>query len=355
MTSNLRDSTSPLVRYLRENFPDAGAASTRWRADIGDVETALPPGIVDRGYPYGTVGTALNWYLELALGDVRLDVAEEGFKLWREAAFNQHPLQRIDEGLYLDQRTGLPVSKRPTGYDLFEFLRADLAQFMEEWGSGRPQLDPGRLDFLCRRCWALALLEQVFRAGPVAVRGPLGTLAVSSGLRDLLELAPEVGVADCSQLAQMAQVPLLDAFAGTSTSERHLDPLFAGGGDVGGADADFIVDGCLIDSKATLRPTPGPAKLRDSWLWQLMGYAALDYDDTYGIERTAIYLARQGRLVVWQLSELLGLLSDGRCTSISQVRSDLKSVLGVARRRGALGNSGAPAGTPIGSRPKLSE
>ncbi len=34
-------------------------------------------------------------------------------------------------------------------------------------------------------------------------------------------------------------------------------------------------------------PMPGPAELRESWLWQLVGYAALDYDDTERVDLRA--------------------------------------------------------------------
>ncbi|MGH2480861.1 MAG: hypothetical protein ACRDHW_14505, partial [Ktedonobacteraceae bacterium] len=35
---------------------------------------------------------------------------------------------------------------------------------------------------------------------------------------------------------------------------RVLNPTFAGSGDVGGADADMVVDGCLIDIKTSISP-----------------------------------------------------------------------------------------------------
>lgn len=336
LTSNLKDPSSPLFQYLAEHFSDGKAASARWRADVGEVETIGPPGSPGPGYPYGTVGTALNWYLELAFGAVRLDVAEEGFKVWREEAFGQHPLQAVgpkEPGLYLDERTGRTVERLPPGYDLFESLRADLDAFLADWGPRREALDLTRRQYLCRRCWALSLLEQVYRAGANALLGPLGSLGESARLEDLLGLANEVGVADCCRLTELAQGSLLDAFADVPLERRHLDPVFAGSADVGGADADFILDAVLIDCKAVTNPKPPPGDLRNRWLWQLLGYAGLDYHDQYGLARVAIYLARQGRLVVWDLSELLGVLSDGRCTSISQVRSDFQSILGSGRRR----------------------
>ena len=52
-------------------------------------------------------------------------------------------------------------------------------------------------------------------------------------------------------------------------------PAFAGSTDIGGADADFIVGGLLLDCKATTTPT----RLGSTEIGQLAGYLLLDYDD----------------------------------------------------------------------------
>lgn len=328
LTSNLQDSSSPLFRYLADQFPNANSASEQWRAAVGEVEPTPP---FERGHPYATVGTALNWFLELAFGDVRLGVATGGFTLWREVAFGQPPVQSVGSGtarFYLNQRSGRTIKRLPPGYDLFDSLRSELEAFVSEWSPRRPPLAAARREYLCRLCWALALLEQVYRGGPAALNGPLGSLGKLDGLEELLALANESGIADCCHLAEVAQIPLLDAFAHVHADQRHLDPVFAGSADIGGADADFILGGCLIDCKATIHPKPAPAELRNKWLWQLIGYAGLDYDNQYSIERVAVYLARQGRLVVWELADFLGMLSGGRLTSIDRVRSDFQAILG---------------------------
>ncbi|MGW1917574.1 hypothetical protein ACWCQS_44695 [Streptomyces sp. NPDC002076] len=82
-------------------------------------------------------------------------------------------------------------------------------------------------------------------------------------------------------------------------------PTFAGSTQVGGADADFIVAGCLIDCKATIHPK----RIDRVQLYQLAGYLILDCDNTYGIERVGLYLSRQGRLIEWETEEFLQLLS----------------------------------------------
>jgi hypothetical protein len=73
---------------------------------------------------------------------------------------------------------------------------------------------------------------------------------------------------------------------------------------VGGADSDLIVGDLLIDVQGTV----APSRLGKQELFQLLGYALLDYDDEYGIRRLGFYLSRFGRLVTWPVEEYLALL-----------------------------------------------
>ena len=84
---------------------------------------------------------------------------------------------------------------------------------------------------------------------------------------------------------------------------RNMDcgVVFDGSRFVGGADADIILDGCLWDVKTTERPRRGfPLALR-----QLIGYALLDWNDTYGLEGVGLYFARQGVWLRWNLRDLV--------------------------------------------------
>ncbi|MDP9438467.1 MAG: ATP-dependent helicase, partial [Actinomycetota bacterium] len=85
--------------------------------------------------------------------------------------------------------------------------------------------------------------------------------------------------------------------------EVCIGPMFEGSRDVGGADADLILDGCLLEIKATTNP-----KIASDMLYQLLGYAMLDYADEYEIRSAAVYMARQSRLVEWDIQELLSSL-----------------------------------------------
>ncbi len=102
-----------------------------------------------------------------------------------------------------------------------------------------------------------------------------------------------------------------------------LNPTFDGSRDVGGADADLIVDGCLLDIKARV----GPRLLQGDDLYQLLGYVLLDYPDRYGIGEAGIYFARQRRMLHWPLEDLIGGLSGGDAPPLHELRDQFCSLV----------------------------
>ena len=185
------------------------------------------------------------------------------------------------------------------------------------------RLHAGEEAELCRACYALALYEELARVGPTHVRSPLYGLPGGGTLDDLLALARPDVVDDLCQLSWA----FYDGYGELLRQPSVLNPTFAGSADVGGADADLIVGGCLIDIKATVRPVP----LQPRDLYQLVCYPLLDYEDAYTIDSVGIYLARQAVLMRWSLHELIGALTGGR-SSVSALRRDLRENL---RRDGA--------------------
>ncbi len=98
-------------------------------------------------------------------------------------------------------------------------------------------------------------------------------------------------------------------------------PVFTGSADIGGADADFILDGLLLDCKATIMPR----KLGADEISQLLGYLLLDYGDEYGIRRVGLYLSRQGAAITWDVATFLKLL--GADAPLPQLRAALRAHL----------------------------
>lgn len=79
-----------------------------------------------------------------------------------------------------------------------------------------------------------------------------------------------------------------------------LGHTFDGSLDVGGADADLIIGGVLIDFKSTAK-----WKLTSRILRQLIGYWLLDYSDRFAVKEVGVYFSRYGALWTMNVAELL--------------------------------------------------
>lgn len=99
------------------------------------------------------------------------------------------------------------------------------------------------------------------------------------------------------------------------------NPKFAGSRDVGGADADFIIDHCLIDLKTTAKRS-----LDRTYVYQLVGYPLLDYGDALAISHIGLYASRIPALLTWPLADVIHDMSGGRAT-VSSLRVALRSLL----------------------------
>lgn len=165
------------------------------------------------------------------------------------------------------------------------------------------RLDKGDEEILARHCVVLALLEQVGRVG-LRPGSPLLNRPLATSPSKLLELARAEWVDDIREMAWLFHESA--AREGLAGRPAVLNPTFAGSRDLRGADADLIVDGCLIEIKSTIQ-----TKLSEPVLHQLLGYTLLDYADEFGVHSVGIYLARHGALLRWKLERLLGKRAQG--------------------------------------------
>lgn len=98
--------------------------------------------------------------------------------------------------------------------------------------------------------------------------------------------------------------PVLEQWKqGIAAGDSYVpNPRFLGSSAVGGADGDWAIGDLLVDLK-TMEKITNPW-LRDT-LFQLLGYALLDLDDSLGIRRVGILLPRQPFFAVWSMDDLL--------------------------------------------------
>lgn len=176
------------------------------------------------------------------------------------------------------------------------------------------QLAPADEDLLNRYCVVLALFETLYRDRR---RESFILASGAASVADLLAIAQDAWIDDLGQLSRgfSAQAH------GLLNKEAILNPTFDGSRDVGGADADLIVDGCLIDIKTPINP-----RIEGRWLHQLLGYTLLDYSDRYHICEVAIYMARQCLMIRWPLDSLVDVLWKGNAPSLDRLRGDFRHV-----------------------------
>ena len=191
----------------------------------------------------------------------------------------------------------------------------------------RPAVFADRDDaWWARVCYALALLVELYRA-PVVEGSRLMRLDDRSRAADLLELANDAEVGDLVAMRDLARERLVPALPPGPVS---TGTTFDGSADLN-ADADLIAGGMLIDVKAgqggKLRVDgTRAASLARIDLDQLLGYALMDYSDTFALHTVGVYAVRFGYLAAWPLAEL-GQQMGGRPIDLAERRAQFAQVL----------------------------
>ncbi|MGW5434652.1 hypothetical protein ACWET9_47370 [Streptomyces sp. NPDC004059] len=179
---------------------------------------------------------------------------------------------------------------------------------------------------LTRLCHVAGFYEAVYRNGVFARRRNLLAQAdARTTLDQLTATVPLYVLDDIAEQMELAEQPFAP-LRRLPDEQRVCGPVFTGSSDLGGADADFIVGGLLIDCKATTRPHT----INRSAVQQLAGYLLLDYDNAYAIDRVGLYLSRQGALITWSVAEFLTAL--GARVPLPRLRILLRDHLRQAQR-----------------------
>jgi superfamily I DNA/RNA helicase len=304
LTRQLQYPTSPLSRFLAERLPATQRVVQDYLSRITDLPRPVQPVDV-RNPAWSAIGHTIDFRLRLLLGQPLGPSVEVGIGAFR--ADGQLP--------------GAPPSPaaRIALYKCGRELLAAISSHLD---------DPDRLpeEYLVRLCFVAASYEAVYRSGEVRRNTMLAAGTPDTTLGSLLEAVPGYVVHDIGQ--QMALADTDTSFGWFRKLPRQkivTGPAFAGSTDIGGADADFILDGLLLDCKATITPR----KLGVNEINQLAGYLLLDYDDEFGISRVGLYLSRQGAGITWEVPKFLELL--GAHASLPELRGQLRAHLRACR------------------------
>jgi hypothetical protein len=288
LTSHLKDPRSPISRFLAEHLPDTKAVLDDYRTRLARFPAPLRPQVEAGLKPeYRMLGHTIDHRLRISLGAPTGAPIKEG--IVRAV---------IDDDGWPSQEVIRAVQK--AGDTMLE----ELAGYHND--AGQPLcLASADEDRLIRLCHVASSFEAIFRHCGWLRGNTLGLCAADATLDDLVDAVPHYVVGDIRQQMQLAADPgPFENMRLLPASARVCGPVFDGSLQVGGADADFILDGALIDCKATIRPE----RISRAEIYQLAGYLLLDYSDTHSISTVALYLSRQGALIDWSVEEFLGLL-----------------------------------------------
>lgn len=190
-------------------------------------------------------------------------------------------------GSAIVERGRLFFQMRSRKGDILDRLIESFEKFIARIRPERRKLGPRTEERLCRYCILIAYLDGIGRAGfEGSAIEPLESIARPDIEKMLRRVDADV-VEDVIWLSRQ----FYDRHAAMIGKFRKvvIGGTLAGSADVGGADFDLVVDGCLIDFKATRA-----AKITTQYLRQLVGYWLLDYEDALKIRAIAIVLLRHG-------------------------------------------------------------
>lgn len=318
LSSHLDDRTSPIGQFIRQRFSQTAQLTRVANQQLKNAQTIRPPQ-AGTGYPYAIIGTAIDYRLRYAFaitpyqrlvawqGALQLAVqpvkSDQDILMDEDEVFNLLLISPI----FFDITRGVTQGPYPLKLvrQFFEALDAVLNVIQPV---GR-RLESEAERVLDRYCITLSYFEQVFRSHSY-LQGPLMQPAVKRSVEELLAIPQQAWIDDMGTLFNV----FYDHYQHLLSLPHTLNPNFAGSGDVGGADADLVVDGCLIDIKTSISP-----QLKADYLYQLAGYLLLDYDDRLQMNAVGIYMARQGMLIRWTVPEFLQVLT-------GDSRADLKTI-----------------------------
>ncbi|MFD7626766.1 UvrD-helicase domain-containing protein [Streptomyces sp. NPDC059851] len=289
LTGQLKYGASPVSRFMAAHLPHTQHLVRDYQAFLARLPHPVQP--IDVRYPQWTaLGHAIDYRIRLHLGG--------------------RPGPAVDAGvMLLGDDVPLRGAPGPEARKALHTAGVELLAAVD--AGGRSSADLNRL------CFVAAFFEDVARTGEVRRFSPLGAATPDTGLDDLTAAVPQYAVDDIDQQMRLAYGPFAP-FRALPPAARVCGPVFAGSEDIGGADGDFVLGGCLLDCKAT----KDPRRLGREEVYQLAGYLLLDYDDRFGIDRVGLYLSRQGGMITWGAADFLRRL--GATAGLPELRSRLR-------------------------------
>jgi hypothetical protein len=301
LTGQLKYTASPISRFLADHLPDNQRVVRDYLRRIMGLPHPIQP--VDVRHPaWSALGHGIDFRLRLSLGQSLGQAVGTGVAV----IGTDMPLRGAPSVL-------TRVALQAAGHELLATVDTSLR-------------DPGQLreEYLTRLCFVAAFYEDVYRTGEVRRYSMLAAASPGTTLSDLVTAVPGYVVEDIGRQMNLAEKPFRP-FRALPPQAVTCGPVFTGSSDIGGADADFILGGLLLDCKATTMP----GELGRDEINQLAGYLLLDYHDEFSINQVGLYLSRQGAMITWTVTEFLRLL--GADEPLTRLRERLQRHLAACR------------------------
>ena len=238
LTSHLKQPQSPVYRFLLDRFPGAKTLASKINRELKGVPTVRP---TDR-VPYSTIGTALDYRLRYYF---HLTPNQE-LVAWRGAGQVCGRPVTVSDGVEVAQWIPNEVGEPIFSEEVVDRFFASLNDVLDDFRPVGRRLEPSKEELLVRHCIVLAFFEEVSRAS--IQHSPLFNQKYTT-VDALLSIAETHWVDDLSNLSWLFH----DRFRSLLSAETILNPTFDVSPDIGGADADLISDGYLLDIKATVK------------------------------------------------------------------------------------------------------
>lgn len=301
ITRSLKDPEGPVRQFMSEQFPSTRSVVRAANAELKGANTIRPAEPVG----WGTVGGAAEQRIKFYLGepsgllrDQRRSVQGGAFLLQSEGGHLDWIGMSLEEG------------QSVLGDVVPEFF-GELEDVLSRSRQSSTYLGEDDEELLCRCCVVLTMFEQMGRL-MLSPQTLFVNPTPAESVQELLSRIPGSWVEDLRNISRAFRDSHKDFILGANTVT--FAPAFEGLAIGGRSEADLLVDGLLIDIKTTVTP-----KIKSEMLYQLLGYALLDYADEHEIRWVGVYMARQAHLVRWELSKLVGAL--GCEKSLEELRS----------------------------------
>lgn len=325
LTSHLKNQSSPIRQFIRQRFSQTTKLTEPANKTLQDVGTILPIQ-ADKSYPYGLIGTAIDYriryafnitpYRELVAWRGAIPLTYKALKSKEDLPIDFDEIMSVVRVIVGDFTSG--IARGPYPMKLILAFFESLGVTLEDLQPVGRTLPPDAEEILERYCFVLALFEEIFRAG----------LKNASRTSLLLIPKPRKSIDEMLAIPQVEWIDDLSAIFALFYKHHNqllnhphvLNPDFVGSRYVGGADADMIVDNCLIDIKTSIY-----ARIEPIYLHQLIGYLLLDFDDAFHLDSVGIYLARQGELLQWDISDFIRELTGENTVNVASLRQEFRT------------------------------